>query len=209
MTTEELEQTTIHAAPFQEGELYTFSVVLCVNEVDRDGERFTIEALHRLGELFLGKTGIFDHNPQVQNQAARIYACQVEQLPGRVTKTGEAYHRLVARAYLPRSQKNETFILELDSGIKKEVSVGCSVAKRSCSICGADRRTGGWRPCKRTYLPWRTVLHVLEEPTDAYEWSFVAVPAQREAGVNKNFQRRRIGIWRKSGKVFRARGNYC
>ena len=26
---------------------------------------------------------------------------------------------------------------------------------------------------------------VLEDPTDAYEWSFVAVPAQREAGVLK------------------------
>ena len=188
LTTEELEQINQYTRrPFQEGELYTFSVVLCDNEVDRDGERFTIEALHRLGELFLGKTGIFDHNPQVQNQAARIYACQVEQLPGRVTKTGEAYHRLVARAYLPRSQKNETFILELDSGIKKEVSVGCSVAKRSCSICGADRRTGGCDHVKGRTYHGVLCCTVLEEPTDAYEWSFVAVPAQREAGVIKNF----------------------
>ena len=28
---------------------------------------------------------------------------------------------------------------------------------------------------------------LLEEPTDAYEWSFVAVPAQREAGVTKAY----------------------
>ncbi len=27
----------------------------------------------------------------------------------------------------------------------------------------------------------------LQEPTDAYEWSFVAVPAQRRAGVVKRF----------------------
>ena len=28
---------------------------------------------------------------------------------------------------------------------------------------------------------------VLSDVTDAYEWSFVAVPAQREAGVTKQF----------------------
>ena len=58
------------------GEVYTFSVVLCDNEIDRDGERFTINALKRLSGLFLGKTGIFDHNPKGENQTARIYdAC--------------------------------------------------------------------------------------------------------------------------------------
>ena len=30
---------------------------------------------------------------------------------------------------------------------------------------------------------------VLSEPEDAYEWSFVAVPAQRSAGVTKAFER--------------------
>jgi len=31
----------------------------------------------------------------------------------------------------------------------------------------------------------------LTDPTDAYEWSFVAVPAQREAGVIKRFSGKR------------------
>ena len=48
--------------PFTEQEVYTFSVVLCDNEIDRDFERFSVEALHTLSQLFLGKTGIFDHN---------------------------------------------------------------------------------------------------------------------------------------------------
>lgn len=188
LTAEELEQINRYTRrPFQEEELYTFSVVLCDNEVDRDGERFTVDALHRLGELFLGKTGIFDHDPQAQNQAARIYACWVEEIPERITRTGEKYHRLVARAYLPRSKKNEAFILELESGIKKEVSVGCSVARETCSICGADRRTGGCGHVKGKQYDGVLCCTVLEEPTDAYEWSFVAVPAQREAGVIKRY----------------------
>ena len=45
-------------------EIYVFPVVLCDNEIDRDGERFSISALKKLSELFIGKTGIFDHNPK-------------------------------------------------------------------------------------------------------------------------------------------------
>ena len=38
-------------------EVYAFSVVLCDNDVDRDGERFTTESLYELEKLFVGKTG--------------------------------------------------------------------------------------------------------------------------------------------------------
>ena len=191
LTAEELEQINRYTRrKFTEEELYTFSVVLCDNEIDRDGERFTTGALHRLGELFLGKTGIFDHDPQAQNQAARLYGCRVEEVPGRVTQAGEPYCRLVARAYLPRSEKNGDLILELESGIKKEVSVGCSVAKALCSVCGADRRAGGCEHVNGKRYGGVLCCTVLDEPTDAYEWSFVAVPAQREAGVIKSFAER-------------------
>jgi len=44
-----------------EEQVYIFSVRLCDNEVDRDLERFAAEALETLGELFVGKSGIFDH----------------------------------------------------------------------------------------------------------------------------------------------------
>ena len=42
-------------------EVYTFPVLLCDNEIDREGERFSIPALEKLADLFVGKTGIFDH----------------------------------------------------------------------------------------------------------------------------------------------------
>ena len=41
--------------------MYTFSLRLCDNEVDRDWERFDTAALNTLGDLFVGKSGIFDH----------------------------------------------------------------------------------------------------------------------------------------------------
>ena len=41
-----------------EEQVYTFSVRLCDNEVDRDGERFEPETLEELAGLFVGKCGI-------------------------------------------------------------------------------------------------------------------------------------------------------
>lgn len=172
-------------------EVYAFTVILCDNEVDRDYERFTTDALQKLSELYLGKTGIFDHSMKSSDQTARIYSARVETDASRHTATGEPYSRLVARAYLPRTAKNADLILEIESGIKKEVSVGCAVSKVTCSICGNDMKIGGCHHKKgRIYGQGekeKLCCAVLSEPTDAYEWSFVAVPAQRGAGVIKTF----------------------
>jgi hypothetical protein len=160
--------------------------VLCDNEIDRDGERFTLSAINKLAGLFLGKTGIFDHDPQAKNQAARIYDCHVEQDGEHLTSCGEPYTRLVAHAYLPRTEANGDFITDIESGIKKEVSVGCAVRSVTCSICGADLRNGGCGHKRGKIYGGDICCAVLDDPCDAYEWSFVAVPAQRAAGVTKS-----------------------
>lgn len=181
--------------PFTGEEVYTFSVVLCDNEVDRDFERFHVDALKSLSELFLGKTGIFDHNMKTGNQAARIYDTALETVENRNTSYGAPYMRVVAKAYLPKCDKNTDLIMEIESGMKKEVSVGCAVAERICSICGANQRLALCKHKKgKTYSvkgKKEVCSTILNNPTDAYEWSFVAVPAQREAGVIKMFVKER------------------
>ncbi len=166
-------------------EVYVFSVVLCDNEIDRDFERFTQESLYALEKLFLGKTGVFDHNPKAENQTARIYSLSVERVNGRKTAAGDDYYRLVAKAYLPKSEKTDGFILMLDSGIQKEVSVGCAVSRSVCSICGSER--GGCSHSAGKSYNGRLCYFELLDPYDAYEWSFVAVPSQRNAGVIKAY----------------------
>ena len=170
-------------------ELYTFSVVLCDNEIDRDFERFSIDALHTLSELYVGKTGVFNHEAKTENQIARIYKCYVEKILDKQTQTGEIYHRLVAKAYLPITEGNKELILLLDSGIRKEVSVGCAVSQKHCSICGKSLRESTCKHHVGKYYAGKLCHTVLNAPTDAYEWSFVAVPAQREAGVIKSFRK--------------------
>lgn len=173
--------------PFTADEVYVFSVVLCDNDVDRDYERFTVEALFEMEKLFVGKTGIYDHSPKAKNQTARIFDCKVEAVQGRKTCTGDDYFRLVARAYMPKCKSNEDVIMQIESGIRKEVSVGCSAHRAVCSVCGAER---GGSPCghiRGEYYGGKLCYFELCDVTDAYEWSFVAVPAQREAGVIKAF----------------------
>ena len=170
--------------PLAAEQVYTFTLRLCDNEVDRDLERFDGAALEALGELFLGKSGIFDHQWSAQGQTARIYRTEVVREPSMTTAAGDEYRWLKGWAYLLRTEKNADLIAEIEGGIKKEVSVGCSVKRTVCSICGGS---GGCRHVRGQVYDGRLCFAELREPTDAYEWSFVAVPAQREAGVLKRF----------------------
>ncbi len=169
-------------------EVYAFSLILCDNEVDRDYECFTVDALRKLQTLFLGKTGIFDHNPKGENQSARVFETSVLRDETRRTKTGDIYHCLKAKAYMVRGEKNKELMLEIDAGIKKEVSVGCSVASSVCSICGKDHRIDSCEHRPGTRYDGKLCYILLDEPTDAYEFSFVAVPSQVGAGVVKRFE---------------------
>lgn len=72
-------------------EVYIFDVVLCDNEVDRDGECFSLNALNKLKELFVGKTGIFDHNAKSSGQTARIFDTQLVSNSKSKTSRGEDY----------------------------------------------------------------------------------------------------------------------
>ena len=168
-----------------EEQVYVFSVRLCDNEVDRDFERFDTTALERLGELFVGKSGIFDHQWSAKGQTARIYRTEVVREESMVTAAGDGYCWLKGWAYLLRTEKNQDLIAEIEGGIKKEVSVGCSRGRSVCSICGAEN--GACSHIRGETYDGRLCFTELRDPQDAYEWSFVAVPAQRNAGVLKHF----------------------
>lgn len=166
-------------------EVYTFSVHLCDNEIDRDGERFSEETLRALAPLFVGKSGVFDHCWSAREQTARIYAAEVCCESGRLTAAGDGYCYLKGKAYMLRTEKNRELIEEIEAGIKKEVSVGCSVREAVCSICGA--KAGACSHVCGEYYDGKLCFTELRGAQDAYEWSFVAVPAQRDAGVMKQF----------------------
>ncbi|MBS4785576.1 MAG: hypothetical protein KH009_05635 [Clostridiales bacterium] len=168
---------------FAPEELYVFSAVLCDNQIDRDGERFSEECLGQLAELFIGVTGIFDHEPRAAGQHARIFDTHVTEDPSQPTNCGRPYTALTAEIYMLRSGAGQELIDEIDAGIKKEISVSCAVSRSVCSVCGA--RAGSCSHVRGKEYDGRPCHVVHESAADAYEWSFVAVPAQPRAGVTK------------------------
>ncbi len=175
--------------PLNKDEVYIFSVVLCDNDIDRDNESFSTNALYQMKSMFLGKTGIFDHNPSAENQTARIYDCYVEQLKDKKTAYNSDYYRLVAKAYIPKCSRNNDLIISIDSGITKEVSVSCAVNNTFCSICGSDTHQNKCSH-KAGKKYGNNICHtILDSITDVYEWSFVAVPAQKQAGIIKSYNK--------------------
>ena len=163
-------------------EVYAFAVRLCDNEIDRDNERFPAATLEELAPLFVGRSGLFDHQWSTRNQAARIYRTEVVR-ESWMTEAGEPYCYLKGCAYLLRTEGNRELIAAIEGGIKKEVSVGCAVERSVCSICGEEFHTCPHE--KGAEYGGRRCWAELVGATDAYEWSFVAVPAQKKAGVVK------------------------
>lgn len=187
---EELELiNTFSRKELNENDVYIFSLTLCDNEVDRDFEKFSEDSLKKLCELFKGKTGITDHSMRSKDQAARVFHTFIYEDKSQKNSLGEPYIALKAKAYMLKTESNADLIREIDGGIKKEVSVSCSTEKCICSICGKDMRRHECKHIKGKTYSSKLCFGILQNPSDAYEWSFVAVPAQRLAGVTKSFKK--------------------
>ncbi len=175
-TAAQLEEINALARAKLTGEqVYVFSLRLCDDQIDRDFERFDTAALPVLARMFVGKTGVIDHRWSSDNQVARIFSAEA------VEEAGICF--IKAWAYIRRGGANEEIIGDIEAGIKKEVSVGCAMGRSVCSICGGEYGSCGHQ--KGEYYDGKICAAILKEPLDAYEFSFVAVPAQPLAGVLK------------------------
>jgi hypothetical protein len=175
-------------------EVYVYPIILCDNEGDRDYEYFTKKDLEMLAPLFIGKTFIQDHAWKSGNQHSRIYKTEVIDAPGKAIQSktklhGQQYSQLKGWAYTIR-KGHEDLIENIEAGILKEVSVGFSVKDLECDICGNSffdyDNCKHWpgKSYKVNGQEYTCYLH-MKEPREAYEVSFVAVPAQPAAGVTK------------------------
>lgn len=172
-------------------DVFTFKAVLCDNKLDRQHERFTLKALQELQALFLGKTVIKDHYRSADNQVARIFKTELKSSATELTDGAEQYTQLIAHCYMLKTASTADLIAEIQGGIKKEGSVGFRASGAICSICGTDNVKSY---CK--HWPGRsyekeggqtTCTFTLTGASDAYEFSLVAVPAQRAAGACKSY----------------------
>jgi len=173
-------------------EVFTFKLVMGDNELDdRNFEPFNLNALKDLQKLYIGKTMIKDHKRIADNQIARVYDTELVQDSNKLTGAGEIYTKLIAKCYMAKTEKNTDLISEIKAGIKKEVSTGCKAKHAYCSICGVDNMKNYcshyWGKEYETVNGKKICYFTLDGAKEAYEVSFVAVPAQPRAGTTKNY----------------------
>lgn len=196
VTSEDLEKINkLTLDEVKEEDVFTFKATMADNEDDdRNYMPFNLNALEDLKGLYIGKTMLKDHRRSADSQVARIYDTELVTDESKTTGMGEHHTELVAKIYMIRTESNKDLIAEIIGGIKKEVSTSTYPKKLICSICGKDNM-------KDYCIHWpgssyhvngenntkvkKTCMMIFDGCNEAYELSFVAVPAQPRAGAHK------------------------
>lgn len=195
VTDEELRKINkLTLVPLKAEEVFVFKMSMCDNETDdRNYEPFNLQSLKDMKRLYVGKTVIKDHSRRADNQVARVYDTELDYEDGKLTKAGEPFARLVAKCYMIKTATNADLIADIKAGIKKEVSTSCRPKKAVCSICGVDNMKSYcahyWgKEYEKPDGTKETCYFTLDGVKEAYEVSFVAVPAQPRAGTTKSYR---------------------
>lgn len=184
-------------SPVTADDVFIFKATIADNEQDdRNYAPFDLKALQDLKKLYPGKTMLKDHSRRADNQIARVFDTELVQDASKLTELGELHTELIAKIYMIKTDSNKDLIAEIIGGIKKEVSTSTVPEKMVCNICGVDNMKEYCRHWPgREYdvtdnntgkTTKRRCKMLLRGAKEAYELSFVAVPAQPRAGAHKS-----------------------
>lgn len=154
-----------------ENDIFTFKVCLCDNEIDKDNERFSEQALIDLAGMFVGKITSFSCCQRAIG--ARIFKTELKIDGSKKTRSGQAYCALYGHAFIIRNAMLPQMIGQIQQG-NCDVSVACSVGRNTCSICGGV--LGECKHKKGYAYVGKLCYANMEEVKDVYEWSYILKP---------------------------------
>lgn len=145
--------------PLARDEFAVFTLDLCNNQIDKHYSRFPEEELERINELVLGRPLIERHDLRGTLPRGTFFRSVLHRDGEHVSVRPEVY--------VLRTRENEDFILNIEGGIYREISIGFSFETPECSICGKDIRTCKHVPGRRyegneCHFIMRGVIDVLE-----------------------------------------------
>ena len=149
-------------------EFYAFSFVLCDNDIDKNYECFPVTTLEGLRRMFVGKTGIIQHNLKGEKSTAKIYDCKIEAVESKKTDLGDDYFRLIAKAYIVKGSRTESSIYAIDNYNKTDTKIACSVSETRCAVCGKE--TINCNHIKGNTYDNKICVYTLHNVNDVYEW---------------------------------------
>lgn len=157
--------------PLRDKVIFTFTVGLLDNEVNKKFCRLSATSLTELGDLLVGNLGFIYFDGKMC--LARIFKTYTETFEGVDSVDGERYTILFAEFFVVKNGENSELIHMLQDGNIEDINVGYSVRKRVCSICGKDKSTGECQHKKGVSYNGKLCYYTLTEPSDAYDWSLI------------------------------------
>lgn len=167
-------------------QLFVYPVLLIDNDINTYLCAPDHDALMQLSKIFDEKhvPGLHDHEWRSENMHSTTYKTKVVVDNTRKNKVGEDYEYLIGYEYTINNENHKNLIEDIKAAIKKGASIGFD-CKVICSVCGINKNIeicghelGIVYDSKLCYGIYRGV-------TNVDEWSFVPVPAHKNAGLNK------------------------
>lgn len=153
--------------------LYYFKISLVTDDIDKDNERFTSDALYKMSQLFIGKTGIIEAYGKTYRP--RIFDAWVKK------KHSTYILKALAYIYLNNQEDVDNFSDFLST--HNECSISCSCGTKACSICGRNQfKELCCHEKGKEYGNHRKCIHELSNIFEVYEWSFAIEPPVPYAG---------------------------
>lgn len=148
--------------------LYYFKFTLVDDKIDIDNERFTEQALYKMSQMYIGKTGFVVTNNKTYRP--RIFDTWIEK------KHGVSKLKALAYIYLDNADADELsdFLL-----IHDEFSLSCCCNTKVCSICGKNQVKESCKHIKgKEYGNHIKCFYELSDISDVYEWAAVVEPEE-------------------------------
>lgn len=153
----------------------------------------TSDFLEKIASMVVGVVGLQDHEWGVNNVFARAYKAEYIVDDSIESNNGKPYSYVLVYAYT--TDNHSDIIRDIEQGIIKETSVQFDTCGSDiCSICGEVMQevdTDGQGICPNGHIAGKVYdglecHRILTDLTDLFEWSIVAVPCQRDAGILLN-----------------------